>query len=164
MYARRAAYPDYRSRAKVNLVIRWAQDMMRTVDYLETRDDIEADKIAYYGFSLGGTYGPVFTALEKRFAASVLLSGGTMYRLPEEHRPVNFAPHVTVPTLMVGGQNDPQAPIEGYQRPVLELLGTPPEDKKLSVFDGPHAPTDWNATVGEILAWLERYLGPVQAP
>ena len=162
MYARRAPYPDYQSRAKVQLVIRWAQDLMRTMDYLETREDIAADRIAYYGFSLGGTYAPVFTALDQRFAASVLISGGTYFRLPEEHRPVNFAPHVTVPTLMIGGQNDPQAPVETYQQPILELLATPQEDKKLYVFDGAHAPADWNATVREILAWLERYLGPVQ--
>jgi formylglycine-generating enzyme required for sulfatase activity/predicted esterase len=163
MYSRLAPYPEFTSRAKVNLVIRWAQDMQRTMEYLETRDDMDADRIAYYGFSLGGTYGPVFTALEDRFKASVLISGGTTYRLPEEHRPVNFAPHVTVPTLMIGGQNDPQAPIEAYQRPLLELLGTPPADKKLAVFDGAHAPTDWNSTVSEILAWLDRYLGPVQS-
>jgi predicted esterase len=162
MYARLAPYPDFMSRAKVQLVIRWAQDLMRTMDYLRTREDIDVDRIAYYGFSLGGTYGPVFTAVEQRFAASVIISGGTRLQVPEEHRPVNFAPHVSVPTLMIAGQNDPQAPLETYQRPILELLRTPPEDKKLYVFDGAHAPTDWNATVGEILAWLELYLGPVR--
>ena len=119
-------YPGFNLRAKVQLVIRWAQDLMRTMDYLETREDIDVDKVAYYGFSLGGTYAPVFTAVEQRFAASVLISGGTIFRLPEEHRPVNFAPHVTVPTLMIGGKNDPQAPVETYQRPILELLGAPP--------------------------------------
>ena len=162
MYGRLAPYPEYQSRAKIQLVIRWAQDLMRTMDYLETRDDIRADKIAYYGFSLGGTYAPVFTALERRFAASVLISGGTVFPVPEEHRPINFAPYVTVPTLMIGGKSDPQAPVESYQRPVLEMMGTPPEDKKLYVFDGAHAPPDWNATVREVLTWLDRYLGPVE--
>lgn len=162
MYTRLAPYPDAWSRAKVQLVIRWAQDLMRTMDYLETREDIDANKIAFYGFSLGATYAPVFTAVEQRFATSVLISGGTTYRVPEEHRPVNFAPKVKVPTLMIGGQNDVQAPIETYQQPLLELLGTPTEDKKLYVFDGAHAPADWDATVREILAWLDRYLGPLR--
>jgi formylglycine-generating enzyme required for sulfatase activity/predicted esterase len=162
MYARRAPYPAHDSRAKVQLVIRWAQDLMRTMDYLEVREDIDASKIAYYGFSLGGTYAPVFTAVEQRFAASVLISGGTVYSTPEEHRPVNFAPYVTVPTLMIGGRNDPQAPVETYQRPILKLLGTLPEDKRLYVFDGAHAPTDWNTTVREILTWLDHYMGPVR--
>jgi dienelactone hydrolase len=162
MYGRRAPYPDFESRAKVQLVIRWAQDLMRAMDYLETREDIDAEKIAYYGFSLGGTYAPVFTAVEQRFAASVLISGGTLFTPPEEHRPVNFAPYVTVPTMMIGGKNDPQSPVEIYQRPILEMLGTPPEDRKLYVFEGAHAPTDWDATVREIVAWLDRYLGPVQ--
>jgi formylglycine-generating enzyme required for sulfatase activity/dienelactone hydrolase len=162
MYGRRAPYPDFESRAKVQLVIRWAQDLMRAMDYLETREDIDAEKIAYYGFSLGGTYAPVFTAVEQRFAASVLISGGTLFAPPEEQRPDNFAPYVSVPTLMIGGKNDPQSPVEIYQRPILEMLGTPPGDRKLYVFDGAHAPTDWDATVREIVAWLDRYLGPVK--
>jgi predicted esterase len=162
MYARLAPYPDFNSRAKVQLVVQWAQDLMQAMDYLETRDDIDADKVAYYGFSLGGTYAPVFTALEQRFAASVSISGGTTWRLPDEHRPANFAPYVTVPTLMIGGRNDSQVPVETYQRPILELLGTPAEDKKLFLFDGGHAPSDWNTTVREMLAWLDRYLGPVE--
>ena len=162
MYDRAAPYPEMWSRAKVQLVIRWAQDLMRAVDYLETRDDIDASKLAYYGFSLGGTYGPVFTALDERFAASVFISGGTTYRLPQEHRPAVFAPHVRVPTLMVAGKNDPQSPVDTYQRPILDLLGTPATDKRLYVFEGGHSPTDWNATVREILLWLDRYLGPVE--
>ena len=162
MYARRAPYPEFTSRAKVQLVIRWAQDLVRTLDYLETRDDIDAERIAYYGFSLGGTYAPVFTAIEQRFGASMLISGGTTWLVPEEHRPVNFAPYVNVPTLMIGGRSDAQSPVETYQRPLLEILGTPAEDKKLFLFDGGHAPSDWNATVREMLAWLDRYLGPVR--
>jgi len=163
---RRAAFhflvTDRQSRAKVQLVIRWAQDLMRTLEYLETREDIDTEKIAHYGFSLGGTYTPAFTAVEQLFEASVPISGGTTFRLPEEHSPVNFAPNVTVPTLMIGGKNDPQAPVELYQRPILELLGTPPEDKKLCVLEGAHAPTDWNATVREMHAWLDHYLELVQ--
>ncbi len=162
MFDRDRPYPDHQSRAKVQLVIHWAQDLMRAIDYLETREDIDVSRLAYYGFSLGGTYAPIFTALEERFSASVLISGGTTYRLPDEHRPANFAPQVSVPTLMIAGRNDPQAPVETYQRPILELLGTPAEDKKMYVFEGGHAPTDWNATVREVLAWLDRYLGPVE--
>ena len=162
MYSRLAPYPDFESRAKVDLVIQWAQDMIQAMNYLETRDDIDSKNIAYYGFSLGGTYAPVFTALEQRFAASVLISGGTTWTVPEEHRPANFAPYVTVPTLMIGGRNDSQVPVDEYQRPMLELLGTPDEDKKLYLYDGGHAPSDWNATVREVLLWLDRYMGPVE--
>ena len=56
----------------------------------------------------------------------------------------------------------PQSPVEIYQRPILEMYGTPPKDRKLYVFEGAHAPTDWDATVREIVAWLDRYLGPVR--
>jgi serine/threonine protein kinase len=35
-------------------VIQWAKDLSRVLDYLETRRDIDASKIAYYGVSWGG--------------------------------------------------------------------------------------------------------------
>lgn len=159
LYNRRAPYPRPDSRAKIELVIRWAQDLTRAVDYLQTREDIAGDKLAFYGFSLGGTYGPVFTALEQRFKASVYISGGTNRRVPDEHWPAYFAPRVKVPTLMIAGRYDSQSPLETYQEPLLALLGTPPEDRKIWVFEGGHAPTDWNATVGAMLDWFDRYLG-----
>ena len=39
----------------------WSKDLARTLDYLEQRDDIDAGRIAYYGFSAGAVYGPIFT-------------------------------------------------------------------------------------------------------
>ncbi len=40
-------------------VIMWEKDLSRSIDYLETRNDIDNSKIAYYGGSWGGTISPV---------------------------------------------------------------------------------------------------------
>src|SRR6185295_13616141 len=59
-------------------VITWVQDISRSLDYLETRKDIEHSKFGYYGFSWGSAMAPVVCAVEKRFKAAVLHVGGLM--------------------------------------------------------------------------------------
>ena len=75
--------------------IAWSKDLGRSIDYLETRRDIDRGRIAYYGFSFGGIVGPILTALEPRFKASILLGGGVV-AVPKapEIEPINFAPRV----------------------------------------------------------------------
>jgi hypothetical protein len=144
--------------------IQFAKDLRRTVDYLETREDIDGDRLAFYGLSWGGYYGPLLTAIEPRFAASVLVSGG-LYRIeegwPPADVPQNFAPRSTVPTLMINGKADFQAPVETNIQPMFDMLGTPAEHKRLALLDGGHVPASPNEVIREVLDWLDRYLGPV---
>jgi pimeloyl-ACP methyl ester carboxylesterase len=143
-------------------MVDWSKDLGRTIDYLETRDDIVSDKLAYYGFSSGAIYGPIFTTIDPRFAASVLLAGGIP---PEKVRPemdvVNFAPRCRVPTLMINGRDDYHRPYEASQLPLFDLLGMAPADKRLARLDGGHIPFDPNEIIREVLDWLDRYLGPL---
>ncbi len=149
-----------------DMTIQFAKDLRRTVDYLETREDIDSGRLAYYGLSWGGYYGPLLTAIEPRFAASVLVSGG-LYRIeegwPPADVPQNFAPRSTVPTLMINGKADFQAPVETNIQPMFDLLGTPAEHKRLALLEGGHVPASPNEVIREVLDWLDRYLGPVEA-
>jgi pimeloyl-ACP methyl ester carboxylesterase len=144
--------------------IQMGKDLRRAVDFIETRDDLDSNRIAYYGLSWGGSIGPMMTAIEPRFAASVLLAGG-MGRYdndwPAAAVPQNFAPRVTTPTLMINGRKDFGSPIETEIQPMFDLLGTPGEHKRLAVLDGGHVPGATNEIIREVLAWLDRYLGPV---
>jgi eukaryotic-like serine/threonine-protein kinase len=104
-----------------DLLIQRTKDLQRTVDYLVTRDDIDPDALAYFGLSMGATLGPISTAVEDRFAASILVAGG-LRELPgtPEVSPLNFAPRVRVPTLMINGKHDFMIPYETRQRPLFE--------------------------------------------
>lgn len=77
-----------------------------------------------------------------------------------EIEPINFAPRVRVPTLMVSGRQDFARPIETQQRPVFNLLGPPPDQKRFALFEGGHIPR-LQDVIREILDWLDRFLGPV---
>ncbi|MHC4832079.1 MAG: SUMF1/EgtB/PvdO family nonheme iron enzyme, partial [Planctomycetota bacterium] len=146
-------------------MIQLAKDLRRAVDFLETREDIDSGKLAYYGLSWGAGAGPVMTAVEPRFRASVLVAGGLgSYGddYPPAAVPQNFMPRSTLPTVMINGREDFGAPVETNIRPMFELLGTPEADKRLVLLDGGHVPSSANEVIREVLDWLDRHLGPVE--
>jgi formylglycine-generating enzyme required for sulfatase activity/dienelactone hydrolase len=144
-------------------VIMYSKDLGRTLDYLETRSDIDSTRMAYDGFSLGGYLGPVFLAVDKRFKAAILSSGGFLLSdlLPEVDG-LNFAPRVSVPVLMLNGRYDTFLPVEESQLPLFRLLGTPDRDKKHVIYEAGHGNLLHREEVRESLDWLDKYLGPVR--
>jgi dienelactone hydrolase len=147
------SYKDY--------VIRWVKDIGRSIDYLETRDDVDADRIAYYGLSWGGALGAIVPAAEPRFKAVVLYVAGLMFQraLPEVDQ-INYLPRLTQPTLMLNGELDFFFPVETSQKPMFELLGTAEEDKRYRVYPGGHSAPRVEV-IRETLGWLDRYLGVI---
>ena len=143
------------------LGIQRAQDFRRATDYLESRPDVDHEKIAGYGVSLGAQFMPVFLVVEPRLKTGVLLSGGfETWTIPPEIDPVNFAPRVRQPVLMVNGREDFDLPYETAQVPLFKMLGS--ADKHHVVLEGGHIPPKPQLVYKEILDWLDKYLGPVQ--
>ena len=143
-------------------VIQWVKDFSRSIDYLETRTDVDAEKLAYLGTSWGGYMGGLIPAIEKRLKASVLRGGGFRFesRLPEVD-PLHFVSRIDTPVLMVNGRYDDFFPVDTMQIPFFEMLGTPPEHKRHVVFESGHN-TPRNEYIKETLDWLDRYLGPIE--
>ena len=176
---RAVIYPVYQKlyerRAKVvtlpgptlqrEVLVDWRKDVGRSIDYLETRDDIDKNRLAYLGVSQGSAYGVVLAALEDRLKAVVLLDGGMFQQTAglAGLDQVDFAPRLTKPVLMVNGRYDATFPYETAQLPLFRMLGTAAADKRHVVFDTPHdvrlRRTD---LVREVLDWYDKYLGRVQ--
>jgi predicted Ser/Thr protein kinase/dienelactone hydrolase len=154
-------YPDETNFWKEH-VIMWAKDFSRSVDYLETRKEIDAGKIAYYGVSWGGAMGGIIPAIEKRIQVSVMLVAGLLFQrsLPEVD-PLHFLPRITSPVLMLNGKYDFFFPYETSQKPFFELLGTRNDDKKIIAYEGGHS-VPRTQLVKEALSWLDQYLGTIQ--
>jgi dienelactone hydrolase len=146
---------------------RQVKDVSRTLDYLETRTDIDPTMIAYMGVSAGSEYGAIYLAAENRFATAVLVAGGFhdehMLDEPEEANPWHYAPRVSLPVLMINGEHDFTLPVELAQKPMFELLGTPAEHKRHVILDGGHITSNRTGMARETLAWLDRYVGRPEA-
>ncbi|MFI5168038.1 MAG: protein kinase [Thermoanaerobaculales bacterium] len=146
-----------------DVMIERGKDIRRTIDYLETRTDIDASKVSFYGLSLGAQLGPLFLAIEPRFRTGIFFSGGfETWDMPPEVDPVNFAPHVKVPVLMVNGREDFDLPYATAQVPMFRMLGTPEAEKRHAVFEGGHIPPHPQEAIKAVLDWLDDHLGPVK--
>ncbi|MFN0170503.1 MAG: SUMF1/EgtB/PvdO family nonheme iron enzyme [Bryobacteraceae bacterium] len=144
--------------------VRRHQDLRRSVEYLLTREDINASKLGYVGVSWGASSAPVMVSLEDRFKTAVLFAGGLSLEaapLPETDV-FNFLPRFRAPVLMFNGRYDYTFPLATSQQPFFRWLGTPEKDKRHVVYDSAHDVMVYRTqVVREALAWLDRYLGPV---
>jgi formylglycine-generating enzyme required for sulfatase activity/tRNA A-37 threonylcarbamoyl transferase component Bud32/dienelactone hydrolase len=77
-----------------------SKDLCRSIDYLETRTDIDTHRLAYFGSSYGAAMAPHLVAVEPRIRAVVMVSGGSFEKVPPEVDSWNFAPRVKAPVLM----------------------------------------------------------------
>jgi dienelactone hydrolase len=153
--------PD--SVAMRDMTIMWHKDLSSSIDYLQTRPDIDMNRLAYIGHSMGTRFAPMMLAMEPRIKTAVLLAGAMrpVGALPEVD-PINFLPRVTIPVLHVTGRYDSAYPVDLAQKPFFDLLGTPPRDKRHVILPVGHAilVPEVRTIVGrEVLDWLDRYLG-----
>ncbi len=140
-------------------MIMWSKDIGRSIDYLESRPDIARDRLGFIGLSWGAAMAPLFLALEPRIKAAVLFGPGFYMQasLPEAD-PVNFAPRVRIPVLMLNGRFDFLFPTGSSQEPMFKLLGTADDRKRRVLYDTSHT-VPRAELIRETLAWFDRYLG-----
>ena len=62
---------------------------------------------------------------------------------------------------MLNGRYDYVFPVETSQPLLFESLGTPTEDKHWVIYEAGHAQAPRSQVIRETLAWLDKYLGPV---
>jgi eukaryotic-like serine/threonine-protein kinase len=158
-YERKFAKPPTGLNARRDLTVARIKDLRRSVDYLQTRKDLDHDRLGYFGVSLGARLGTIGLAVEPRFKAAILWSGGfpMTTRLPEIDE-INFAPHVKTPVLMLNGRQDFTFPLETSQRPMYKWLGTREPDKHHGIYEGGHV-FPFARIIKDTLDWLDKYLG-----
>ncbi len=87
-------------------VIEWRWDLGRTLDYLQSRADIDARNIGYLGTSFGGSYVTPLIAVETgasrppcSYRAATRRS-----RFPRSSMPRTYVPRIRMPALMINGR------------------------------------------------------------
>ncbi|HKK91957.1 MAG TPA: bifunctional serine/threonine-protein kinase/formylglycine-generating enzyme family protein [Longimicrobiales bacterium] len=147
-----------------DLMVRHATELRLGIDYLETRDDIDAERLAYVATSWGAGSRLSFAAVDDRYRAAVLIGAGIDERvkptLPEADN-VNFAPYLDVPTLMINGSNDEEHPWLSRAQPLWELLSEP---KELVLAEGAGHIPPAEVRIPAMNEFLDRILGPVSRP
>jgi len=148
----------------IQLTTDWYKDAARSLDYLATRSDIDSNKLAYLGVSMGSADGAIVsTLLQDRLKTAVFLDGGYFFEPPPPGADqAEFVTRMKIPVLMVNGKYDFTFPLDKSQNPFFAMLGTPEQDKRHVVLDTPHDVTEQRPQLTKtVLDWLDHYLGRV---
>jgi len=80
--------------ASVSGIIQTVIDLRRAIDYLETKPEIDSERLGYVGGSMGGILGAIFIGVEPRIkAAALIVAGGNMSLMIRESQ------HYTMPEI-----------------------------------------------------------------
>lgn len=134
-------------------------DLRRGIDYLMSRDDIDPERIAVFGGSLGGWIGSILLGVEPRIKTAVLSVPATEFITTQTPagrvvNSSNFSPHYkNFSLLMVIAEKD----ITLRNNRAKELFELAPVNKKLIKYNEGHFldPKKYNK---EILEWLSSEL------
>ncbi len=151
-------------------------DIIRAIDYLQMREEVDPAKIACLGLSMGGTITMYAAAVEERIRIAVISCYLNTFKdsiMSTEHCECNYLPGILKygemsdicaliaphPLLIESGKNDPIFPFYASElafnnvKRVYKLLGK--EDKLAwDVFEGEHCFSGKMA-----FDWLKRWLG-----
>ncbi len=148
-----------------SMIIQTVIDLRRGIDWLETRPEVDPERIGYIGASQGSFIGSIFTGIDKRVKAAALLVGGADFRVffrnsqipsivlmrnymtPEQLDavaddlgvidPKNYIPSISPRALLfINGKNDYIISPAAAKR--LQELAKEP--KEISWYDGGHLP------------------------
>ncbi len=151
--------PDSSSREFVEAEARNIVDLRRGLDYLQTRGDVDASKVAFMVASAGGMM-MALPAIDARYRAEILWGASirkSQLQVHPEARVINFVPLIRVPKLLVQGLYDEMAPLKTEWQPLYDLLPVPKEKK---FFPGGHVP-DAEFFVPTVNEFLDENLGCV---
>ena len=154
------ALPDQSTVEFRKQMVNWITDLRRGIDYLETRKDLNFQKLAFLGISNGANFGLVMTAIETRYRSTAFVGFGVRSAWSDwiaEANFVSFAPHILAPKLILKGRYDEAHPLKTEAEPLFPLLREP---KRIVIVESGHVPPPeiFAPTINE---WLDETLGKI---
>ena len=142
------------------LLSNWVKDLGRTMDYLESRPDVDGGRVAFVGVSLGASIVQDLLPFLPRYRAAVLYSGGLGVRSSQQSldRDKALAARVRTPVLMLGGTHDHTHPVT-HQEALFRAFGAAPSEKRFRTYDAGHWPLPMGEVLRETVDFLERIGG-----
>lgn len=152
-----------------NIITQTVFDLRRSIDFLETREDVDHERIGFFGISLGGVIGTIFCGVDQRVKVPVIaLAGGNLSLMfgidafSEDTKdffsiidPINFVEQITPrPFLMINSENDEIiAPLTS--KLLFKKAGDP---KEIIWYPSKHRDLPIQEAYPESIKWLQKHL------
>lgn len=146
-----------------DIVINSSIEYRRAIDYLESREDIDQDKLGVVGYSLGSVVSAILTGVDDRIDASVICSPAIIKPrpfFPPEESLSGFAPQTFLrtynnrPALILAAKNDDFNCTVNEAKQLFELISG--DSKEIMFFESGHSLPPKHST--EVVDWFAKYL------
>lgn len=107
------------------MVLKMGKDYLRSLDYLETRNDFNFGNLSYYGYSLGSRYANFMLAIDDRVKSAFICAGGIrMQKSKKEIDEHYYVRRIKTPIFHMVGKLDGTLGYEDVYLPWKKLIGT----------------------------------------
>ena len=152
-----------------DLITQTVFDLRRAVDFIQTREELDHQRIGYYGISLGGIIGTIFCSVEERIEVPVIvLAGGNLNLMFGKEAfsgdtknylsiidPINYVAQISPrPLLMINAENDDVVP------PITSklLYKAAKKPKEIIWYPAKHHDIPIDKVYPDGIQWFDRYL------
>jgi cephalosporin-C deacetylase-like acetyl esterase len=152
-----------------NIVSQTVFDLRRAIDFIETRKDLDDDKIGFFGISLGGITGTIFCGVDERVKVPVIVLAGGQLNLMFGKKalsseiqdftgiiePKNYVRQISPrPLLMLNAENDDIIP------PMMSklLYKKAKKPKEIIWYPAKHHTIPIQEVYQEGINWFDKYL------
>lgn len=137
-----------------DMVLQSSIDYRRAIDYVESRPDIDANRIGALGHSMGGIMTFYLTALDERVDVGVACVAAISEPRLEPLSPIDFAGAIVdKPFLMLAGRTDGLSSVADSETVFSNVAS---QQKKLKFFDSGHSLPA--AYVADAVEWFTAHL------
>ncbi|MBC91985.1 MAG: hypothetical protein CMC67_07705 [Flavobacteriaceae bacterium] len=139
-------------------MIKIGKDFKRSIDYIETRNDIDIKNLSYLGYSWGSITSNILLAIEKRVKTAFLAAGGIQLpKSKKEIAPSIFVRRINIPIMHIYGKSDGFFRYEDSFLPWKKLIGTNPKDLFIIELDGVGHGIPKDTIIKSHLSFLKKY-------
>jgi len=152
-----------------DLITQTVFDLRRAVDFIQTREELDHQRIGYYGISLGGIIGTILCSVEERIEVPVIvLAGGNLNLMFGKKAlsgdtknylsiidPINYVAKISPrPLLMINAEDDDVVP------PITSklLFKAAKKPKEIIWHPARHHTLPIEKAYPEGIQWFDRYL------
>ena len=141
-----------------NSIIKIGQDYKRSLDYIESRNDFNFDKMSYFGYSWGSTTSNYLLAIDDRIKAAVICVGGLMLQKSKKEVEAHYyVRRIKTPILHIIGKEDGIFGYEENYKPWKKLIGTSKDKLKLIELDNVGHGLPWDTIIKHHSNWIKAH-------